>query len=256
MKTKIILLAALAASCVIDLRAEAKSPVTQAASALKAGDIAAAESLVAPLAAVTPPDAAALNLLSQIRLAQRRVKDAVDAAEAATQADPTKPEHFSQLGAALSMRMGEVGFMQLAMLSGKMKSAFEKSVELDPKHVPGLIGLARFYSSAPEIAGGNLRKAADFAERVKVLLPHAGEFELGRIAEKREEFATALAHYEASLAIRADSPNVQVSAGRMLVRLGRKDEARARFEVALQQNPNHSVAKKALAELDAPRKEN
>lgn len=256
MKNKILLLAALAASCVLGLRAADPSPLAQATSALKAGDIAAAESLVTPLTTATPPDAAALNLLSQIRVAQKRTKDAVDAAEAATKADPTKPEYFSQLGAAVSMRMGEVGFMQVALLSGKLKSAFEKSVELDPKHVPGLIGLARFYSNAPEIAGGNLRKAAEFAERVKALTPHAGEFELGRIAEKREEFAAALAHYEAALAIRADSPHVQVSAGRMLARLGRKDEARTRFETALQQNPNHSVAKKALADLDAPPKAN
>jgi tetratricopeptide (TPR) repeat protein len=253
MKTQLIhrsLVAAFAAAVLFAAPARAQTDLEKAAAALKGGDVAAAEALVAPLASATPPDAAALNLLSQVRLAQKRTKDAVEAAEAATKAAPTKPEHFSQLGLALSQRMGEVGFMQMAMLSGKMKGAFEKSIELDPNHLAGLIGLTRFYSNAPEIAGGSPAKAKEFAERVRALNPFLGELELGRIAERAEDFSGALARYDAALAVRAEAPGVQVSAGRMLAKLGRKDEARARFQVALQLNPRLEAAQKALAELD------
>src|SRR6478735_740741 len=143
------------------------------------------------------PDAAALNQLSIERLQQKNAKEAVDYAEQATKADATKPEYFSQLGIALSQRMNEVNFMQMGMIAGKMKKAFQKSVELDPNHLSGLIGLARYYANAPEIAGGSLEKAAEFAQRVQQLDPFLGEVELGRVAEKGENYADALAHYEA-----------------------------------------------------------
>jgi tetratricopeptide (TPR) repeat protein len=252
MKNPTTLLAACAALLLLPAATSAQSVPERAAAALKAGDLAAAESLVAPLAAATPPDGAALHVLSQVRVAQRRAKEAVEAAEAATKADPSRPEHFSQLGAALSLRMGEVGFMQMAMLSGRMKAAFERSVALDANHVAGLVGLCRFHTNAPEIAGGSLTKAAEYAGRVKAIVPFLGETELGRIAEKREDLPAALAHYEAALALRAESPGTLVAAGQVLAKLGRKDEARARFEAALRLAPQHEGAKRALAGLDDP----
>jgi len=199
-----------------------------------------------------PADAAALHQQSIERLQQKNTKEAVEFAEQATKADPTKAEYFSQLGTALGQRMGEIGFMQQAMLSGKLKKAFEKSVALDPHHVAGLIGLARFYTNAPEIAGGSFVKAAEFASRVQKLNPFLGELELANIANKDEQYAEALAHYEAAAHLKPDQAGVQLGCGRMLVQLGRKDEARARFEAALKLNPNFEAAKKALAELDQP----
>jgi tetratricopeptide (TPR) repeat protein len=202
--------------------------------------------------ATTPPDAAALHQQSLESIKQKRFKEAVDFADQATKADPTKPEYFSQLGVAISQRMSEVNFMQMAALSGRMKKAFEKSIELDPKHVSGLIGLARFYTNAPEIAGGSLEKAAEIAARVQALDPFLGALELGRIAEKAGNPAEALTHYEAAAKANPKSAGVLAAAGRLLAQTGRKDEARARFEAALKINPEHEVAKKGLAELDKP----
>ncbi|MBI2814046.1 MAG: tetratricopeptide repeat protein [Opitutae bacterium] len=202
--------------------------------------------------AAAPTDAAALHKLSQERLQQKSTKEAVELAEQATQADATKPEYFSQLGIALSVRMGEMNFMQQAMVAGKMRKAFEKSIALDPKHVAGLIGLARYYANAPEIAGGSLEKAREFADRVHALNPVLGLAEYANIAEKGEDYAGALAHFEAALKLKPDSANLTNACGRMLAKLGKKDEARARFEAALKINPEFEAAKKALAALDAP----
>ena len=203
-------------------------------------------------APAAPADAAALHQQSIASVQQKKAKEAVEFAEQATKADPTKPEYFSQLGIALSQRMNEVNFLQMAGLSSKLKKAFEKSVELDPNHVPGLIGLARFYAGAPEIAGGSLAKAAEFATRVQKIDPFLGTIELARICEKDEKFAEALAHYEAAARLKPEHAGMQNACGRMLVKLGRKDEARARFEAALKLNPQLEAAKKGLAELDQP----
>jgi len=198
-----------------------------------------------------PVDAAALNQQSISNLQQKKAKEAVEFAEQATKADPTKPEYFSQLGIALSQRMNEVNFMQMATMSGKLKKAFQKSVELDPNHVPGLIGLTRFYTNAPEIAGGSLEKGAEFAARVQQLNPFLGEIELGRVAEKSENYADALTHYEAASRLKPENAGLQYACGQQLARLDRKDEARARYTTALTLNPAHEATRKALAELDS-----
>ena len=52
--------------------------------------------------------------------------------------------------------------------------------------------------------------------------------------------------------LKPDSASLTNACGRMLAKLGRKDEARARFEAALKINPAFEPAKKALAALDAP----
>jgi len=199
-----------------------------------------------------PVDAAALHKQSIASIQQKKAKEAVEFAEQAAKADPTKPEYFSQLGIALSQRMNEVNFIQMAGLSSKLKKAFEKSIELDPNHVPGLIGLVRFYAGAPEIAGGSLVKAAEFATRVQKIDPFLGTIELARVCEKDEKFAEALAHYEAAALLKPEHAGMQNACGRMLAKLGRKDEARARFEAALKLNPELEAAKKGLAELDKP----
>jgi Flp pilus assembly protein TadD len=254
MKTKSVLITAAFAALLIltTMQAQTAAPLDDARAALKANDLAGAESLLLPLTGAEAKDAAAFHALGQLRERQRNLKEAVAAYEQATRLDATQPEYFSALGIALSQRMGEMNFMQQAMVAGKMKKAFEKSVELDPKHLAGLIGLARYYTNAPEIAGGSLEKAKEFAARIAALVPFLGETEFGNIAEKGEDFAGALVRYEAALRSRPDDAGLLLACGRNLARLGRKDEARARFEAALRLNPNLESAKKALAGLDAP----
>ncbi len=133
-----------------------------------------------------------------------------------------------------------------------MRKAFERAVEINPAHLGGLIGMTRFYSNVPEIAGGSLEKAAEFARRVRAIDPYLGEAELGRVAERSEDFAEALARYEAAAQLQPGNAGMQNACGRMLAQLGRKDEARARFEAALKLNPEFEPARKGLAALDAP----
>ncbi len=231
----------------ITMKIQSLFPVT---AAVLLATVTFAQNPAAPAAADN--GALALHRQSIESVKKKKFKEAVDFSDQATKADPTKPEYFSQLGVALSQRMGEVSFLQMAALSSRMRKAFEKSIELDPNHVSGLVGLARFYTNAPKIAGGSLEKAAEFATRVQKLEPFLGEIELGNIAAKDEQYARALAHYEAAANLKPTHAGVQVGCGRVLVKLGRRDEARARFEAALKLNPEHEGAKKSLAELDQP----
>lgn len=244
------------AALILAVAAPAQTALETATAALKNGDLAAADAALAPLVAAEKPDPAALHLLSQVRLAQKNTKEAATLAEKAAQLAPTNADYHAQFGVALSARMPELGFMQQAMVAGKMRKAFEKAVELDPKNLSGLIGLARYFANAPEIAGGSLVKAAEFATRVKVIDAFLGELELGRIAERGEKFADALAHFQATAQLKPEAAGTHFNCGRMLAKLDRKDEARTAFAAALKLNPTFEAAKKALAELDAPAAKN
>jgi tetratricopeptide (TPR) repeat protein len=252
MKTQLRFLSAALAALVLAVAASAQTALESAAAAFKSGNLAVAEAALAPLAAGDKPDPAALVLLSQVRLAQKNTKDAVALAEKAAQLAPTQADAHAQLGLALSARMPELGFMQQAMVAGKMRKAFEKAVELDPKNMNALVGLARYFANAPEIAGGSLPKAAEFAALVREIDPVLGELELGRVAERGEKFEDALKHYAAAAELKPDGAGIQFACGRVLAKLGRKDDARTRFDAALKLNPNFEPAKKALAELDVP----
>ncbi len=223
-----------------------------ARAALKAHDPAAAAALLEPLTTTDPADAPACALLSQVRLAQRNAKDAVALAQKATTLDPSKAAYFSQLGMALGQYIGQVPVMEQPMMAARLRKAFAKAVELDPHDMAGLIGLARFYVNAPEIAGGSLEKAREYASRVREIDPFTGELELGNIEEQDAKTAEALAHFEAAAKLRPTHDGAQFLCGQALVKLGRKEEARRRFEAALKANPEHAGARKALAELDAP----
>lgn len=243
---------ALLISGVASAWAQTASVLDEARVALRANDLNKASELLEPLTGEGAQDAAAFHLLSSVRIAQKNTKDAAVLAEKATTLDPTKAAYFSQLGMALGMRMGEVGFMQQAMMAGKLKQAFAKAVELDPNDIAGLIGLARFYMEAPSIAGGSFEKAKELADRLQRLDPFLGAVELGGIAEREENFAEALKYFETAAELKPDDAGLQHQCGRMLAKLARKDEARARFVAALKINPGFESATKSLAELGAP----
>lgn len=254
MKSKSLLLAAAIATIVFAVTAGAATPVEEAQAALKANDLAHAEALLLPLTGKDATEAAAFFALGKLRDRQGNPKEAVVAYEQASKLDATKPEYFSALAIALSQRMSGMNFLQQGLYAGKMRKAFEKSIALDPHHIPGLIGLARYHVNAPEIAGGSTEKAVEYARRVRELAPFPGELELGNIANHEEKFADALAHLEAATKLNPNHGYAQFLCGQMLAKLGRKDEARARFETAVKLDPNLDAAKKSLAELDAEKR--
>ena len=228
----------------------APSPVDQAKAALAKNDLAAAEALLAPLAAAEKPDPAALHQLALVRLQQKRTTDAVALLEKATAAAPNQADLHAALGTALSQRIGEVSFLQQATMSGKLRKAFARAVELDPKHLGGLFGLARYYASAPEIAGGSLEQARVYALRIQELNPYLGVMELGQIALRGEDFAAAVTHADAAAKLQPKAAGPHVLAGRALAKLARPADARARLQLALELDPRREDARKALAALD------
>lgn len=131
-------------------------------------------------------------------------KTAVKLMKQAIAADPTDATLQTDYANLLTVRINEVNFMVKGAIAGKMLSAYRKSVELDPYHVVGWIGLCRYYLNAPAIAGGSVDKAETYAKEVFAILPSQGEVEFALIAEKRGDLAAAAEHFRTALSVRPD----------------------------------------------------
>lgn len=230
--------------------ASAATPQEQANALLDKGEFLAAERLIEPLALAKHPDPVAVWQLSRVRTGQHQGEEAVRLAEKAIKLDPSQARFHSQLGAALIERMTDVGRLDQGTLAGRVRKAFERALKLDPNHVPALAGLARYYYATPPTNGGDLTKAQEFAERARKLDPFQGELALGSIAGRRGDFAAALQHFAAAADLRPDDAEAQFSCGLALVKLGRRDEARARFETVLRLAPKMDIARQSLEAID------
>lgn len=244
MKTNLIALLFTAASL-----AAAETPLETAAAALARQDFATAETILAPLAQTENPDARVFYHLSQVRLQQGRAKEAVDLAQKAATGAPAEPLYHSHLGVTLSVRIGEVNFLHQGLLAGRMRGAFEKSIELDPNHIPGYIGLARYYTNAPSIVGGGREPAERYARELEKRVPQLGTLELAQIAESFDDPTAALALYQKAAAVQPNDAGILESLGRVSETLQRVQDARTFYEKALALDPNRDRAKAALARI-------
>jgi len=238
-----------AAAFVVAASAFAQSPTERAAQLLDQGQFLAAEQLIEPLALAKKPDPVAVWELSRVRIGQQLTEDGIKLAEKAIKLDPTQARFHAQLGSAYMAHMANAGRLDRSSYAGKMRKAFEKALQLDPKNVTALAGLARYhwnFGTSKE----DLTKATEYAEAARKLDAYAGEFELGSIAVRRNDMPTALAHFEAAIAAKPDSVDAHTSCGLALLRLGRRAEARERFQTALKISPAAEMARDSLQILD------
>lgn len=246
MKTKLVILSLLFGG----LLHAADDPFTAVRAALDQNQLEAAETALTPLLDVTPPAPRAWFFLSQVRLRQHRTKEAIEWADKAVAAQSDIAEFQSNLGMALGQRTSEVNFMQQAVLAVRMLSAFKKSVALDPEHIPGYVGLSRYYTNAPAIAGGGREPAERYAHELDQRNPQLATLELANIAE---HFNDPAASYELYVKAAAADPRagwIQEALGRLGEKLNRAADARAHYEKALALDPNRASAREALARLD------
>jgi len=93
--------------------------------------------------------------LIELRRDYRDEDGAVEHTEKATELAPENADYQYGYGAALGMKAQNAGVFKQAFLAPRVKKAFLRAVELNPKHVQARIGLAQYYVKAPSIMGGD-----------------------------------------------------------------------------------------------------
>jgi tetratricopeptide (TPR) repeat protein len=91
---------------------------------------------------------------------------AVKAFEKAVALDDKNSEYHRWLGDALGSVAQHASVFRQPFLAKRIKSEFERTVQLDPSSLQGHDGLLQFYLLAPGIMGGSVTRAREQAELI------------------------------------------------------------------------------------------
>ena len=169
-----------------------------AETALLAGRVADAEAMLRADLSAHPDDSRAHLLLCRVFYAQDRFEDAEPEAELAAETPGSESQLW--LGRVYGARAARANPLHAFALARKVRTAFERAVELDPNNLAALSDLGEFYVEAPAIVGGGLEKARLLVPRLAARNAVAGDHLRGLIAKKDGDVAAAQRAFEAAAA--------------------------------------------------------
>jgi tetratricopeptide (TPR) repeat protein len=175
--------------------------------------------------------------------------EAIDHGEKAVELDDENAEYHFYLGMMYAEDARDASIFSAPFIAGNIKEQFLRTIELDPDHLQGRIGLAQFYLQAPGISGGDVDKALEQAQIVLAMDEMQGRFLLSRIYIEKENFNKAEAELKILEETFGEDPEFYYfynNYGYFLLNQGKVDEAIDKFkkQVALapeEANPYDSL---------------
>src|SRR5215469_7299045 len=147
----------------------------------------------------SPDDPELHNLLCRAYFMAEDWDRGIPECERARNLDPQKSLYHLWLGRIYGEKADRVGFLSAASMVRKVRSSFERAVELDPNSWEARTDLAEFYLEAPSIVGGGRDKAREQAKELLPLNPGMAHWVLARIAEKDKNYTEAEREYRAGI---------------------------------------------------------
>jgi len=172
----------------------------------------------------SPTDAESYNLLCRAYFMLEDWDRGITACERARDLDPQKSLYYLWLGRIYGQKADHAGFWTAAGMAKKVRTSFERAVELDPKSWEARTDLAEFYLEAPGIIGGGKDKARAQAEAIMPLNPAMAHWVAGRIAEKNKDAASAEREYRAGVTASHSGARAWLDLASFLRRANRFDE--------------------------------
>lgn len=169
-------------------------------------------------------DAESYNLLCRAYFMLEEWDRGIAACERARNLDPQKSLNYLWLGRIYGEKADRAGFLSAAGLAKKVRAAFERAVELDPRSWEARTDLAEFYLEAPGIVGGGKDKAREQADAIAPLKPAMAHWVAGRLAEKNKDAAAAEREYRAEIAASHSGARAWLDLAIFLRRTNRLDE--------------------------------
>ncbi len=146
-----------------------------------------------------PGDADSYNLLCRAYYLLGRWDSGISACERAVNLQPNNSAYHLWLGRIYGEKADKSNFLVASSLAGKVRTEFEKAVQLSPDSVAARSDLAEFYIEAPGIVGGGRDKAEAQAKSLATLDPAKSYWVVGRLAEKNHDAAGAEKEYRAAV---------------------------------------------------------
>lgn len=149
----------------------------------------------------TPDDAESHNLLCRAYLLAGNWDAGIAACQKAVSLQPGNSQYHLWLGRIYGEKADHANFFSAASLAGKVRDEFETAVRLDPKSSEARSDLADFYIEAPGIVGGGKDKAENQAQQMAAIDPAGACLLRAKLAEKRDDFASAERQYREALQV-------------------------------------------------------
>lgn len=187
-------------------------------------------------------DDVALHCMGRILVDQNKANDAIEWFEKAVKANDKVAVHHLWLGNSVGEVAQTASKLKQPFMARRVKSEFEKTVELDPSSIDGRIGLIQFYSMAPGFMGGSMDKAKEQAREIEKLNAWRGHIQMAGLLERDKDFPGAEKEFLAALAAMPDTATTYNSLGNFYRRQKRWNESVATFENLLKKKPDANSA--------------
>jgi len=225
-------------------------------------------------------------MLGKVYMELRDYEEATENFEEAVDLQDENADYHFWLGQAIAQDAQESSYISQAMMASDILDEFERTIELDPTHIPGRIGVINFYIAAPGIMGGDIEKAELNAKELVKLDEMRGRSALTRIYLEQEKIDSvqiqleileksfendrslgniynslgyyylgidntkkAIEAFERQIEVNPDNPNSYDSLGDGYRAAKRFDDAIAQYKKALEINPDFSASADNLEEL-------
>ena len=171
-----------------------------------------------------PNDPQTHNLLCRAYFAVEDWDRAINACQKAVALAPNNSNYHLWLGRTYGEKADASSFFTAAGLAKKLRTEFERAVELDPNNVDARTDLAEFYLEAPGIVGGGQDKARAQAAKLATLDGAKAHWINGRLAEKKKDLVTAEQEYRAAIQADNGSADAWMNLASFYRHTGRMDE--------------------------------
>ncbi len=166
-------------------------PVEKAIKLVEAKNISEAKKLLGSVKESDKDFAAAQFWLGRIAYDEKKYEDAESFFEEAIEANGEEAQYHNWYGNTLGAIASDANMFKQGMLAPKMKSAWEKSVELESDYIEPRQSLIQYYLNAPGMMGGSVDKAIEMANEIMKLKPAEGHRQLGNIYFKEKNYPAA-----------------------------------------------------------------
>jgi tetratricopeptide (TPR) repeat protein len=166
----------------------------QYASLLHSKKYAEVETLANARLAHDPDDANALVAKAEAVAAMgpaNRIDEAVRLGERCTATHPQHSACYLALGNALGAKAQHAGPMSAMSYAVRIRDAFTKAVELDPRNTDARFALLDYYLQAPALVGGGKGRARALAAQTETVNPAAARLMHAQLELADKDFAKA-----------------------------------------------------------------
>ncbi len=179
------------------------------------------------------------------------IDDASEHCEQSVELDDLNAEYHFWYGQVLGREVQEASVFRQPFLAPKVLAEFERTIELDPKHVGGYIGAANYYLQAPGIMGGDVDKAKEQAQILIDMKASQGFLILAQVLveeDKNVEAEEVFAKFDTAFNDSTDNPTFYNSYGYFLINQKKYDLAIAKFKRQVELNPKSANAYDSLGD--------